>query len=160
MIRMKFDSRLPYRYLDYARMSSDMQNERSPIQQIDVIENELQRAGHPWVRVADYRDDAKTGRLKRNRPGFCRMLSDIKSGRVQVDLILVDMLERFGRMEDLAALRRELQTKFGVLILTADSHFADPTSVSGQALGFVEALRATSDAHAKAHCVRRGSRAL
>ena len=142
MIERNFDPTLPYRYIRYGRMSSDMQNARSPDQQFDTVGNAVHRASHPWVPVADYRDDGKSGRLMKNRPGFCRMLNDIKTGRVQADLILVDTLERFGRMEEVDALRRELRNKYGVLILTADSNFADPTSIAGQALGVVETIRA------------------
>ncbi len=156
MIKTKFDPGLPHRYLRYARMSLDSQNPRSPTQQFDVIENVQKRCGYPWAPVRDYQDSGKSGRLIKKRPGFCAMLGDIKTGRIKVDLILVDTLERFGRSDEIAALRRELQNKYGVLILTADSHFADPTSVAGHALGVVESIRATSDAHVKAHNVLRG----
>lgn len=156
MLRTSFDLSRPHRYCRYGRMSTDRQNPRSPDQQFDTIDCTLKRTGYPWVHVADYRDDGKSGRYIRKRPAFLRLLEDIRSERLAVDLVLVDTLERFGRMEDLAALRRELETRHGVLVLTADSHFADPTSVAGQALGVVESIRATTEAHAKAHNVLRG----
>ncbi len=156
MIRTTFDHSLPYTYLRYGRMSHESQNPRSPDQQFDTIDVELKRAAYQWAHVVDYRDDAISGRLLRKRPGFCQMLNDVKTGRVRVDLILVDTYERFGRADEFAALRRELHSKYGVLILTADSRFTDPTSVAGKALGFVESIRATSDAHVKAHNVLRG----
>ena len=156
MIRTKFDPSSPFRYVRYGRMSDESQNPRSPDQQFDTIQAELKRAGYPWAHVDSYRDDAVSGRLMRKRPGFCQMLNDVKTGRVKVDLILVDTFERFGRADEFATLRRELHTKYGVLILTADSRFTDPTSVAGRALGFVESMRATSDAHVKAHNVLRG----
>lgn len=156
MLTTTFDPSRPYRYVVYARMSDPSQNPRSPDQQFSQIERELKRCGHPWVIIAQYRDDAKSGRFVRKRPGFWKLLGDIRSGKVQVDLIIVDTLERFGRMKDLATIRYELEVKFGVLILTADSRFADPTSSAGKALGFVENLRATSDAQVKAHNVLRG----
>jgi len=92
----------------------------------------------------------------RNRPGFCKMLDDIKTGRLVVDLILVDTLERFGRMDEVSTLRRHLLNHFGVMIVTGDSGFTDPTGVAGQALGVVESIRATTVAHARANDVRRG----
>lgn len=156
MLKTYFDPSLPHRYCRYGRMSTDRQNPRSVDQQYDTIDSTLERTGYPWVHVTDYRDDGKSGRYIRKRPAFLRMLADVRSGRLAIDLVLVDTLERFGRMEDLASLRRELETQHGVLVLTADSHFADPTSVAGQALGVVESIRATTEAHAKAHNVLRG----
>ena len=156
MITTTYDSTKPYAYVRYGRMSSDMQNPRSPEQQFDTIEATLRRSGYSWSHRGDYRDDGKSGRYVRKRTGFCKMLEDILLGRVTVDLVLVDTLERFGRMDELDTIRRELRNKHGVLVLTADSGFADPTSVAGQALGAVESIRSRSDAHAKAHNVRRG----
>ena len=156
MLRSTFDPQLPLHYVRYARMSSSMQNPRSPEQQFDAISGVLGATGYSWVHVTDYRDDAVSGRLIRKRRGFCEMLDAIRTGRQQVDLILVDTFERFGRTDEMAGLRRELQTKFGVFVLTADNRFTDPTTVAGQALGFVESVRASSDAHVKGHNVRRG----
>lgn len=156
MLRTSFDPDKPYRYVRYARMSTAMQNPRSPDQQLATIDADLKRSGSSWVHIKDYRDDAKSGRYIRKRPGFSKMLNDIKLGVIAVDLILVDTLERFGRMEDLEAIRRNLRNQYGVLVLTADSRFADPTSTAGLALGAVEAIRATSEAHTKAHNVVRG----
>ena len=47
-------------------------------------------------------------------------------------------------------------SKYGVLVLTADSSFADPTTMAGKALGFVEQIRATAGNEVKAHDVWRG----
>src|SRR5690606_25208888 len=100
MLASTFDARLPCRYCRYGRMSTDLQHPRSPEQQFDTIAAAVGRSGYPWVHVGDYRDDAKSGRFMRKRPGFSRMLDDIKTGRILVDVILVDTLERFGRMDD------------------------------------------------------------
>jgi DNA invertase Pin-like site-specific DNA recombinase len=139
-------------------MSSDQQNPRSPEQQFRTINDTLQRFGYRWITVRDYRDDAKSGKFMRGRPEFQQMLEDIRTGAMQVDLILVDTLERFGRMQDLDTIRRELQNKYGVLILTADTSFADPTSPQGRVFGVVEAVRASEESRVKAHNVRRGKR--
>jgi len=58
MIEQKYDPRCPYRFVSYARMSSDRQNPRSPLQQFDSIKSTFQRQGYPWVEVGAYRDDA------------------------------------------------------------------------------------------------------
>jgi DNA invertase Pin-like site-specific DNA recombinase len=158
MLRHEFDPGKPHRYARYARMSSDQQNPRSPEQQFDAIGQVIARRRHPWVHVADYRDDAISGRYLRKRPGFRRMLADIKSGAVKVDLILVDTLERFGRVDELESIRRDLFNRDGVLILTGDSDFADPTTAQGRALAAFEAMRAVEDGRIKAHTVLRGKR--
>ena len=86
------------------------------------------------------------------------MMQDIKIGEVRADLVLVDTLERFGRVEELPTIRKELYEKHGVLVLTADSGFANPTTPQGKALGAFEAMRATEDGRIKAHNVLRGKR--
>jgi hypothetical protein len=52
----------------YLRMSGDQQNKRSPDQQNDVVDERLQRCNLPWVTNEIYRDEAKSGRMVRNRP--------------------------------------------------------------------------------------------
>jgi DNA invertase Pin-like site-specific DNA recombinase len=142
----------------YLRMSSDEQNPRSPQQQRDTIEATIRRLGLPWVVVKVYVDEAISGRYLRRRTGFQEMLRDIRSGSIKIDAILVDTFERFGRADELVALRQELYQHFGVLVLTADTQFSDPTSVPGKALAAFESLRATEDNRIKAHTVLRGKR--
>lgn len=48
----------------------------------------------------------------------------------------MDTLERFGRFEELGAVRDMLRNRYGVLILTADTGFADPTTAQGRHLAF------------------------
>jgi DNA invertase Pin-like site-specific DNA recombinase len=158
MLKRKFDPLKPLPVVTYARMSSDDQNPRSPQQQRDTIEATIQRLGYPWKICKSYVDKGISGCYLSKRPGFQRMLSDIRTGTVKIDAILVDTFERFGRAEELAGLRQELQQKHGVLILTADSQFTDPTSASGKALAAFESLRATEDNRIKAHNVLRGKR--
>jgi len=158
MLKRTFDLRLPYRVVIYLRMSSDEQNKRSPDQQRAEIMQRLRNAGLPWVIVKEFRDDAKSGRYLRKRIGYQKMLREIKTRSLQVDLILVDTIERFGRVEELQSIRKELFEKSGVLVLTADTNFADPTTPQGKALGAFEAMRATEDTRVKAHNVFRGKR--
>jgi DNA invertase Pin-like site-specific DNA recombinase len=158
MLKRRFDPMKALLVILYLRMSSDEQNPRSPQQQRDTIEDTLRRLGYPWTICKVYIDEGISGRYIRRRPGFQDMLRDIRNGTVKADAILVDTFERFGRADDLAALRQELFQHHGVLILTADSQFADPTSVSGKALAAFESLRATEDNRIKAHNVLRGKR--
>jgi DNA invertase Pin-like site-specific DNA recombinase len=160
MLNRNFDPRRPHTYVRYARMSSEMQNPRSPEQQYDNIDLILGRAGYTWSHARDYRDDAISGRFVTKRPGFQQMLSDLKSGRVQADLILVDTFERLGRSEDVGTIRKDLQSRYKILVLTGDSHFADPTTSAGRALTLFEDFRATEDNNVKAHNVLRGKRDL
>ena len=158
MLRNNFDPNKPLRYVRYGRMSSDKQNPRSPDQQFDTIENTRKRCGYPWQHVADYRDDAVKGLYVRKRPQLQKMLADIRGGRISVDVIAVDTFERFGRAEEMAEIRRDLLVRNGVVLLTADSNFADPNSVPGRALAAVEAIRANEDTRIKGHNVSRGKR--
>jgi site-specific DNA recombinase len=139
-------------------MSSDQQNPRSPQQQSDTIDQVMLRQGYRWIHVADYTDAAISGRYVAKRPNFQRMLHDIRAGVLKADLILVDTFERFGRADELAGLRQELYQRHGVLVLTADTQFADPTSVPGKAMAAFESLRSTEDSRIKAHNVLRGKR--
>ena len=156
MLTRKYDPSLPYRYLRYGRMSSERQNPRSPDQQFDTVEALRTRLGHPWVQVKTYRDNGISDRYLKKRTGFQAMLHDIEVGLVKADLILVDTLERLGRADEIAELRRKLFTDHGILVVTADSGFADPTGAAGKALGFVENIRSTEDGRVKAHNVIRG----
>lgn len=158
MLKRNFDPHRPLRFVVYRRMSSDLQNPRSPEQQSDTIQTIIKRMGYPWVHVGDFTDAAISGRYVMKRPDFQRMLHDIRSGTISVDLILVDTFERFGRAEQLAEIRRELDQNYGVLVLTGDTGFADPTSVAGKALTAFESIRATDDGRIKAHNVLRGKR--
>src|ERR1700719_4247721 len=108
MLKRRFDPMKPLRVILYLRMSSDDQNPRSPQQQRDTIEATRRRLRYPWIIGNVYEDEAISGRYLRRRLGFQQMLRDIRTGAVKVDAILVDTFERFGRADELAALRQEL----------------------------------------------------
>lgn len=157
MLVTKFDLYIPHRVVIYLRMSQEGQNPRSPEQQDAVIRELMQRLGVPWVVVATYRDDFISARFTRRRPNFLRMLKDLKTGVVQASLVLVDTFERLTRAENGDSIR-EMFRRIGVLVLTANSNFNDPTSSSGRALSAFESLRASEDGKVKAHNVLRGKR--
>ena len=158
MLKREFDYKKLYRVVIYCRMSDDRQNPRSPDQQIEEIKRRLKSLGYNWTIVKIYRDDGITGRLLRKRTAFQAMLRELKTGLVIADLILVDTLERFGRVDEIPMMRKQLFERHGILVLTADSSFVDPNSPSGKALGMVEVMRATEDGRIKAHNVSRGKR--
>src|SRR4051812_43500870 len=109
MLKQKiFDLKIHYRVVLYLRMSSELQNKRSLEQQRAEIERLIKSLGCDWNIVAVYRDEAKSGRLLRHRHDYHRMLRAIRTGELGVDLILVDTLERFGRVEELPAIRKQL----------------------------------------------------
>ena len=138
MIKRKLDLDGPMAVVLYGRMSTEDQNERSPEQQFDAIRHEMGRQHKPWTILSQYRDDGISGRLVRRRPGLMNLVQDIKTGKLRVRAILVHTLERFGRAEEMANIRSRLLRDYGVVVLTCDSGFVDPTSHAGQALGFVE----------------------
>lgn len=159
MLNSQYDPRREYEYVRYGRMSNPGQNPTSPDQQFDTVQRVRLRCGYDhWRHLADYRDDGVSGRLMRKRPGFQKMLFDIKSGVVRPDLILVDDIDRFGRMSEMTQLRRELYNKYGVLVLDAKSNFADPHGAQGRIYNTIEELRATEEGRTKARRVVRGKR--
>jgi DNA invertase Pin-like site-specific DNA recombinase len=158
MISIEYELHNFYKFVAYLRMSDTKQNPRSPDQQYATIHEVMQRCGCPWKELKVYRDDGKKGRYISRRPGFQQMLREIELGQVQPDLIVVDTFERFGRADEIETIRRELRTKYGVLIVSAYNNFADPTGVVGKAVGMIEQMRATEDGRVKAHNVVRGKK--
>ena len=159
MIQRQYRLDQPYRVVIYARMSdATTQNPRSPEQQQATVREVMARCNCPWVVVESYVDRGIKGRFLRRRPGLQQMLRDIATGRVKVDLIVVDTFERFGRADEIEELRRRLRVEHGVLVVSADNGFADPTGIVGKAVGMVEQFRATEDGRVKAHQVVRGKK--
>jgi DNA invertase Pin-like site-specific DNA recombinase len=158
MLYSTFDPWQHYTYLKYGRMSDPGQNPRSPDQQYDNMLATLARVGYPWVGLGDYRDDGKSGRFIRKRKGFVQMINNIRRGIVAPDLILVDEIFRWGRCNEARVLRRELREKFGILVLTADDDFADPTTPAGKARTHFDEQHAEEDGVKKSGWVLRGKR--
>jgi site-specific DNA recombinase len=155
MINRSIDLDRPLRCTRYGRMSDENQNPKSPEQQFAEIERIIRLQRRPWQIVRDYRDNAVKGKYIGKRPEFQRMLREIRTGGLKVDAILVDTWERFARAEEAPAIRHGLLNKYGVIVLTADSNFVDPTTIAGKAVGFVEQIRATNGNEVKAHDVLR-----
>lgn len=158
MIKFKFDPTKPYQVITYARMSTDTQNPCSPEQQQNEIDERLRRKKLPWTTIKNYVDRGISGRYAKKRPGYQQMLRDIRSGNIKPDLILVDTQERLGRSTSMAQVRLELQNKYGVLILSADSDFSDPTSTAGQINSAFQEIRGSEENRVKSHQVMRGKK--
>ena len=156
MLRRKFDFEKPCDVVLYLRMSSDKQNKNSPKQQKAQIKKVIRSRGLPWKIIKVYQDDAKTGLMTENRPGFTRMLHDIRNGSVVPKAILVDTIERFGRMDDLDLYRRRLFNENRVYVLSADRQFADPHAPEAKVMDSFENLRASEAGRIKAGDVYRG----
>ncbi len=155
MLRRQFDLTKLLTVVLYLRMSDDKQNPLSPEQQEKMIRSRIKRSDLNVKIIKVYRDDGLTGRMTRNRQGFLQMIHEIQTGQTKVDAILVDTIERFGRMEELDEFRRRLEYEHNVLILTADKNFSDPTSSTGRVMAMFENYRATVDSEIKAHNVLR-----
>ncbi|MCC9598923.1 recombinase family protein [Stieleria sp. JC731] len=156
MLRKKFDYSKSRNVVVYLRMSSENQSKTSPEQQLRAINQRIAARGLPWKIAKVYRDDAVSGKTTLQRPGFQQMIRDIKTGAVATEVILVDTVERFGRMEDLDNYRRQLRVRHGVYVLTADRDFADPDAPGARCIEAIENLRASEDSRIKANDVVRG----
>lgn len=158
MINREFDPQKPLSVVIYRRMSSELQNKRSPDQQEKEIQLRLKSLRRPWKVIKVYTDEAKSGRMTSNRPLYQKMLQEVKARIVRAEAILVDTMERFGRVDELSDIRKDLLDHFGVVVLSADNNFTDPNSTQGRALMMAETFRATEEGHVKAHNVFRGKR--
>ncbi len=158
MINRRFDLHASYTYVRYARFSDEEQNPRSCDQQFDVIDGEIAYQKLPWKELKSYRDDGISGRLVQRRPGLMAMLRDIRMGTFKPDLLLLDTRERLGRADEVSDIRKELLQAYGVLILTADTRFADPTTPQGRIHTVFEEERGKEENRVKAHQVLRGKR--
>jgi len=91
----------------YARFSSDNQREESVTAQIRACTEYAQKQGYSVVKV--YTDEARSATTD-DRPGFLKMISDIKNKLVKPDVVLVHKLDRFARNRyDSAFYKRELR---------------------------------------------------
>lgn len=98
----------------YARFSSDLQDERSIIDQVALARKYVEARNLTLVEV--YQDAAISGASTLNRPGLQELLADALVGRFQV--IVTESLDRLSRSQaDIATLYEKL-TFLGVRIET------------------------------------------
>lgn len=156
MLKSTFKLTDPLEYVQYGRMSDDSQNPQSPDQQFAEITQQIKRQRLPWKCIKTYRDDGVKGKYINKRSGLMQMLRDIRIGVIKPRVVLVHTAERFGRADEIPGIRLELQNKYGILLLTADSGFSDPSTTAGKAVQFVEQIRSTTGNEVKAYEVLRG----
>ncbi|WP_034630244.1 recombinase family protein [Desulfotruncus alcoholivorax] len=111
----------------YARYSSDNQREESITAQIRACTEYAERNGYSIIKI--YTDEAKSAQTD-DRPGFLKMMSEIKGNLVRPDFLIVHKIDRFARNRyDSAFYKRELR-KAGVLVQSVLEHLDDsPESI-------------------------------
>lgn len=96
----------PRRAVAYARFSTDLQNERSTEDQLDLCRSYAEREG--FLVVGTYQDKARSGASMLGRDGLYNLLQDAQAKKF--DVIIVEALDRLSRdMEDLAGIHKRLQ---------------------------------------------------
>lgn len=95
----------PIRAAVYARYSTDMQNERSIKDQIELCRSYAQREGLKIVTV--FEDHAVSGASIQGRPGIQNLLAQAEERRF--DVVLAESMSRIGRDQgDRASIRKHL----------------------------------------------------
>lgn len=98
----------------YARYSTDMQNERSIEDQIDLCRAYAAREGMVIVDV--FEDRAVSGASLHNRPGIKSLIEQAPQRRF--DVVLAESMSRIGRdQEDRAAVRKRVHF-YGITLMT------------------------------------------
>lgn len=111
-----FDAPTGSRAVIYLRVSTGKQAEKD----ISIPDQRKQLRAHcknqAYIIAGEYKD-AKSGRDD-NRPGFKKMLDDIKHGGLGCDVILVHSYSRFYRDEALSELEMRSLAKIGVRVVS------------------------------------------
>lgn len=130
----------------YARLSTDLQSDKSVEDQLDLCASFARAQG--WRVAEQHHDRARTGITIHGRDGLSRLLEGARAGRF--DTIVVEALDRLSRdQEDLAGLHKRL-TFFGVQIVAVHDGVVDQVQVGIR--GLVSALFITD----LKHKIRRG----
>lgn len=130
----------------YARFSTDLQNERSADDQIDLCRAFAKREGFCVVQA--YKDEAKSGASLHGRVGILDLLADAKAGKF--DVVIVENIDRMSRdMEDMAGMFKRLSF-MGIDIIEVHGGKVS-TAMMGMKATFAQMFREEN-----AHKVRRG----
>lgn len=155
--RRTFDRAAANRYAMYGRVSTDIQNPRSNEQQFQTGRDTVRRNSLPWIELKVYSDTAVSGQLTSRRPGLQQLMDDVESGRLEIEVLLVDTMERLSRTDDIHQLRAFF-AKHGIVIVTAESDLRDPTTSDGELISMIDSWRGKRENVVKSHMVRRGKR--
>lgn len=109
----------------YARYSSDLQNDRSIEDQLDLCDRFARSSGYQVS--AQYSDRARTGTTIHGRDGLQRLIQDARRGTFSV--VIVESLDRLSRdTEDLAGLYKRLKFA-GIDIIAVHDGRADAIQI-------------------------------
>jgi site-specific DNA recombinase len=140
----------PPRAAIYARFSTDLQNERSTEDQIDLCRAYAEREG--FEVVGTYADKARSGASLIGRDQIMQMLADAQVGKF--DAIIVEALDRLSRdMEDLAGIHKRMSF-LGIQLLAVHDGAANTLMVGLR--GLVGQLMREDNVHK----IRRGMTGL
>jgi len=102
----------------YARYSSDLQDDRSIVDQVGLLRSFASRQ-QGWEVVAERHDAARSGASLHNRPGLRALMEEAEAGRYNI--VLAESLDRFGRdIGDVANLHKQLTYRGVELHTVAD----------------------------------------
>lgn len=156
MIDNQLDLKAPADVFFYLRMSSDMQNKRSPQQQRETIERKIREMGCNFRIVGTFVDEGVSGRKTRRRPGLMNMLQALGHPKCTVTIVLIDDPSRLGRSDDIPGIKAKLKNLRGIRVLSALNHFSDPFQLAGMVLESMSDIIAKQENRTKAHQVLRG----
>ena len=109
----------------YARFSTDLQNEKSVEDQIQLCRDYIQKRG--LTLVGTYEDKARSGASMFGRDGLLTMMERSRTGAF--DVVVVEALDRLSRdMEDLAGIHKRL-TYAGIELCAVHEGLADTVTV-------------------------------
>ena len=106
----------------YARFSSNNQREESIDAQLRAIRKYAKDNSMTILKV--YTDEAESARTD-DRPAFQQMMSDVKSGIIKPDCLLLHKIDRFARDRTDAAYHKYVLKKLGVKLIYVAQHITD-----------------------------------
>lgn len=133
----------------YGRSSSDMQNEKSSDDQIEVCRPLTIR--NRWNVLGEFKDESRTGRTSRNRPNFNKMIDQAIAGRVQA--VIVEDVSRLMRNSAEMQVCAQRLKESGVVIITAAGSVIDGLELA------IRASMAQEQSEEHGERVKRGHRA-
>ena len=91
----RFDPNRPLRVAAYCRVSTDLDDQLNSYETQKAYYTEYIRKNPKWRFAGIYADEGISGTQVKKRESFLRMISDCKSGKI--DLILIKSVSRYAR---------------------------------------------------------------
>lgn len=133
----------------YGRHSSEMQNEKSSDDQLQVNRAVAER--YRWIIKKEFTDESRSGRTSRNRPGFNKMIDLALAGHAQ--FIIVEDISRLMRNAAEMQVCAQRLKESGVVIVTATGAVLDGLELA------IRASMAQEQSEEHGRRVKRGHRA-